>query len=107
MKRRLERHLQATGGTVRFTVRGNSMGDTIRNGETVLVQFAPSSKITRGMVGYIRRGDKRIVHRILAVLGPICLEKGDANRSPRLCLRRNIVGFVQSETNTPAANGPS
>jgi len=94
-KRVVEGRWQAAGKCVRLRVRGASMGEALPDGTPIDVQFSEKPVLRRGTVVYLRRGDQRVAHRLVARFGPLCLERGDATRYPRLCLCSSIIGIVR------------
>ncbi|MBN2309546.1 MAG: S24 family peptidase [Candidatus Hydrogenedentes bacterium] len=93
-KRVVEGHWQRQHATIPLVVNGESMGSAVPHGSTVRVAFHERPRLHRGDIVYLRRGDMRVVHRLVAVLGPLCIERGDAARRARLCLRSSILGTV-------------
>lgn len=91
----IEQYWQKQQSQVVLRVSGNSMGATLPDGSEVLVTFSECPVLRRNQIAYIRRGTHRIVHRLRVILGPICLEQGDARRLPRLCRRKDILGTVE------------
>lgn len=97
-KRVIEEIWQRQEFVAELRVAGSSMGEALPDGSTILVTFKMRPKLCIGSLVYIRKGEIRVAHRLIAVIGPLCLEKGDANLWPRLCLRRDIIGHVQRLT---------
>lgn len=93
-KRVVEDRWRNHDGEVVLRVTGRSMGASLPAGTRVRLAMSFNGQLRRGDIVCIRRGQKRVVHRLVAVLGPVCVEKGDANRFPRLCWRSAIVGKV-------------
>ncbi len=94
-KRVMEDYWQAQQMRLCIPVRGSSMGATIPEGASVQVFFSRRLQLARNKIVYIRRGRRRIVHRLKAHIGPFCLEQGDALRLPRFCWRSAILGVVE------------
>lgn len=95
-KRVIEQVWQRRGECVPIRVMGNSMASTLPPSSVVWVTFGTDLQLERGRIVYIRRGNLRIVHRILYSFGYFCIEKGDNNRKARLCLRSSILGIVST-----------
>ncbi|MCP4639497.1 MAG: S24 family peptidase [bacterium] len=93
-KRVVETEWQRTRAVVALKVDGCSMGTTIPDGSTIQVSFHEFPPLRRGDLIYLRRGETRVVHRLMLAVGPVCLEKGDANCYPRLCWRKAVIGVV-------------
>ena len=102
-KRAVEANWQRTRTMVSLAVTGTSMGDTIPRGSTIEVAFHEKPRPRRGDIIYFRRGELRVAHRLLMAVGPICVEKGDANRYPGLCLRQSVLGLVGDVRRRPLA----
>ena len=97
-KRTLERAWQERSDVRTIRVEGSSMGAAVPNGSLVRVHFGLFHLVRRRDIYYIRRGENRIVHRIVLRLGPLCLEQGDTNLLPKFCLRQSILGAVETIT---------
>jgi len=91
-KRAVENELQHALAVRHIMISGTSMQPTLSPGDCVEIQFSPKPELKRKCIIYFRRANHRVVHRFIWGLGPICVEKGDGNRSPRLCLRSAILG---------------
>lgn len=100
-KRVVESRWQETGRVWCFRVRGASMGSALPDGSLVRVCFCRSARLRSGSIVYLRRGERRIVHRLLWRFGPVCVERGDAERRSRLCLRSSILGVVEDWEHLP------
>jgi len=99
-RRALEEHWQKKGSQVVILLSGESMGTTLPAGSKVIVSFSKRPRVRRNQIVYIRRGTRRVVHRLKAIIGPFCLEKGDAVPHPSFCWRKDILGTI--EVNPPA-----
>lgn len=93
-KRFVEQRWREVNAVQSLKINGISMGSAIPHGSTVRIRFSHRPRLRRGEVVYLRRGELRVAHRLVAALGPLCIEKGDANKYPRLCLRSDIIGTV-------------
>ncbi len=91
-KRAVELQWQRRGAIILLRVSGNSMGSTLPHGSDVQIEFDIAPAVRPGDIVYLRQAETRVIHRLTAAAGPLCLEKGDANRFPRLCLRSSILG---------------
>lgn len=96
-KRAIEQEWQRAGATISITIQGNSMGSTLPAGTVVLVQFSKKPRPKRGDIIYFRKGPLRVAHRLLARLGPFCIEKGDANNYIGVCRYSDILGIVKTQ----------
>jgi len=94
-KRTMEKLWQDQEKTLYLRVNGNSMGDSLPHGSTIEVKFSHHPRLRRGGLVYFRRGNLRICHRVLFAFGPLCIEKGDANRYPHMCFRNSILGVAR------------
>lgn len=75
-------------------VTGRSMSPTLPPGSEVEIRYALDPKPKFGEVICFRRGCARVLHRFILRFGPVCVEKGDANRWPGICLYRDILGIM-------------
>jgi len=95
-KRVVEESWRNGGECIRLEVSGGSMGRTIPPGSTVVVRFGRRPRVKRGCLIYFRRGERRIVHRLVLNLGLLFVEKGDAIYGIGLCMRSQVLGVVAS-----------
>lgn len=84
---------RAAGKDITATVSGRSMEPTLPYGTQVGIRLGVRPSIQRNDIVCIRRPGHLMLHRVLVCFGPICIEKGDGNRYPGLCLRHDIVGL--------------
>jgi hypothetical protein len=93
-RRALEEHWRKAQSQVLMSLSGGSMGTTLPDGSKVIVSFSERPHLKRNRIVYIRRGTRRVVHRLTAAIGPFCLEKGDALPFPSFCWRKDILGTI-------------
>lgn len=84
---------RAAGMEITATVAGKSMGHTLPEGTCVRIRLASRPPFQKRDIVCIRRNGHFVLHRLLFCIGPVCVEKGDGNRYPGLCWRRDIVGL--------------
>jgi hypothetical protein len=78
-------------GSAWLTIAGSSMEPTLPLGTRVRVTPCPRPRA--GDVVVLAAGDHVVVHRLLAVVGPVVVHAGDAGR-PGLARRRDVIGRV-------------
>lgn len=100
-KRVVEREWQRSRATMPIQIQGESMGATLPAGTFVEVDFSERPRLSRGDIIYFRKGPLRVAHRLLVRLGPLCVEKGDANRRPGWCLYSDILGTARPRVHAP------
>ena len=72
------REALAQGRAVSFTVRGDSMGPTLQDGDHVRIVPADPSKLQPGeLVTYVDAGNQIIIHRVVRREGTTLITKGD------------------------------
>jgi hypothetical protein len=92
-RRLLEDNWRQRNATQTVPVRGGSMRPTIVSGSRVDIYFTMTPCLRPGSIVYIRSGQKRIVHRLVATIGPFCLERGDFRFTTlRIRARWNVIG---------------
>lgn len=96
-RRVLEKYWQEMNIVRKITVHGRSMGDTLPSGCEIEVYFGNSIPLYRGEIIYFRRRTKRIIHRLILVCGPWCIEKGDALLIPWVVRRSDVIGVYVSK----------
>lgn len=92
----VERKWVCTRALQSFTVSGASMGPDFASQGRLCVQFCEPDELHVGDLIYIRRHRVRIVHRLVARVGPFVIEKGDANNYYGVHWRSSVLGKVVS-----------
>ena len=93
-KRIIEKSWQEEEALHVLKVCGDSMPYTLPNNSLVRVQFMENTPVTRGDLICFRRGESRIVHRAIFVLGFLVIEKGEGNALPCFCVRSQVLGLA-------------
>lgn len=93
-KRTLEEKMIQKSLAIKSVIVGSSMGKSLPERTQILITYIASDEIERGMIVYIRDGERRIAHRLIFRLGPIIIEKGDALGHYAIRKKSDVIGSV-------------
>ncbi len=94
-KRCLEDSWKQIGLLKALEVSGRSMGDALPDGSLAYIRYGACKTLRHGALVLFRHGEQRIVHRLLFRFGPLFVEKGDANRYPKIRWTKELLGTVE------------